>query len=256
MYVEPAVKWLRPNLAIVAPSGEILWQSNALRLKGPDVENDAPIAVVWGDSVVFGCHERGWPEMLNDYAENYTFLNGGFEGIGYVDVLSRVVEFNRTYRVSFNVVFPGWYPTDGNREFGTHLNAALEHIPHAVLLTLPTCLNEGMIDSDISSFFRRGSGPNDMFTFWGADGYSIAEQKQLFAHVRQRNDIIRKVAEHTKTPLVDLFAALDSSRLADFREEFFDVSHPRPSAYGKFASVLWEGIAPLISGAEPKRSLR
>jgi hypothetical protein len=39
---------------------------------------------------------------------------------------------------------------------------------------------------------------------------------------------------------------MDSTPLVDFREYFFDVSHPRPSVYKKVASIVWDAVRPLL----------
>ena len=85
-------------------------------------------------------------------------------------------------------------------------------------------------------------GQDEMgFWFWGSTEYSVRFQQQLFAHILERNEIIRRVAARTKTPLVDLYAAFDSSREDDFRRWFFDVAHPRASSYPRLAEVVFEG---------------
>jgi hypothetical protein len=247
IYYEPEAKWLRPDLYMVDRDGNMLWQTNALRLRGPDVEPDTRIGVVWGDSVVFCVYERSWPEMLSDFTEDCVFLNGGVEGVDYITVLEHAIDFNVKHRAAVNVILTGWEPMGVNSALAGDLRAALKSIPNAVLVTMPTSLNAQIINMDIrGAFISEGDWP-DIFGFLGKYEYSVPRQQALFTYICERNDIVRTVARETGTPLVDLFAALDSRQFADFRECFFDVSHPRPSAYKKIASIVWETVGPLLA---------
>lgn len=258
LYFDAETNWLRPDVCLIDPDGEVLWQTNALALRGPDVEQGARLGIVWGDSAIFGVHERGWPEMINDFSQDCTFLNGGIEGVNYLTVLRRALEFNRHNDVAINVVFTGWHDLGANRNLEADLEKALDEIPNAILGTMPTSLNARILDSDIGRAIHPGSKVDpcgDMYGFWGSHPYSVQLQKKLYAHITQRNAIVRTVAERTRTPLIDLFAALDSSQLEDFRTYFFDVPHPRPSAYQRIASTVWNSIAPLLE-KDPVSQLR
>ena len=54
------------------------------------------------------------------------------------------------------------------------------------------------------------------------------------------------MAQTARARLVDLAAAFDTERLADFREDFHDMLHLRPRAYPKAAAILYEGIRDLL----------
>lgn len=247
LYFDAQNQSLKPDFCMVDPDGEFLWQTNAMRLRGPDVQPGTKIGVVWGDSVVFCVYQRSWPEMLADFKEGWVFLNGGIEGIDYVKVLERAIDFNASYKVEANIILPGWESIGMNSGLANDLRAALKSIPNAALSTMPTSLNATMIDSDIKDAFVFEGDDETRFRFLGRYEYSVRLQQMLFAHICERNAIVRAVASETGTPLIDLFSALDSSRMSDFRECFFDLSHPRPSAYRKIASIMWEAIEPITS---------
>ena len=78
--------------------------------------------------------------------------------------------------------------------------------------------------------------------FCGPEEYSVETQQKVLQHILERNQISREVAAAKGVPLLDLFAALDTERLADFRQDFFDVLHPRPAAYQKIAAAIYEGM--------------
>jgi hypothetical protein len=256
IYYDPEACWLRPNLCLVNPQGELIWQSNALGLRGPDVDDNQNIGVVWGDSVVFGILQRSWPEMLNDFTRDYVFLNGGIEGIPYPKVLERAIDLNRRRPVAINVIMPGWLQIGSNSRFRNDLRTAVSMIPNAILATMPTALNAGMIREDISGLLTPQEHFEDGFCFWGGAPYSVNYQEALFAHVVERNAMIHDVAVETATPVIDLFRLLDSSELGDFRQDFFDVAHPRPSSYPKFASGSWNIIGPFLDAKESSEPIR
>ena len=249
MYVDRETGFLYPDVCLVNPKGKVAFQSNSLCLRGPDTD-ERPIGVVWGDSTVFGLHEveRTWPEMLSDHFPEILFLNGGIEGAEYLDILKRAVDFNREHAVAVNVMVCGYHRVFDNKHVAEDLENAVSEIPNLVLSTLPTSLNAAMIDTDISHLIHPNGGETeeDQFFFWGSTEYSVRFQKQLFAHIQERNASIRTVASRTGTVLVDLYAALVSQSGTDFRRYFFDVAHPRDSAYPVLASIVAQGVREVL----------
>ena len=100
---------LRPDLVIVREDGSILFEINELGLKGDARDESRKLAMVWGDSVVFG-HARSWPCLLDDFASGYQFLNGGIEGDPFDHILARADAFNREHQVALNLLMLGWHP--------------------------------------------------------------------------------------------------------------------------------------------------
>ena len=102
---------LRPNLVLVDRRGSVVFEINELGLKGAARVASRELAVVWGDSVVFGVR-WGWPCLLDEFAPRYQFLNGGIEGDPYDNILRRAVAFNEANAVALNIVLPGWHPAN------------------------------------------------------------------------------------------------------------------------------------------------
>ena len=131
LYCDPTTNWLYPDRVIMDLEGHALWQSNGLRLKGPDVEPGRRIAVVWGDSVVFGVCPTwpdiftSWPETINEFSPDCTFLNGGIEGIQYTDVIKRAIQFNCEHDVVVNIVVLGWHLVGANKNLEAVLRNSL-----------------------------------------------------------------------------------------------------------------------------------
>lgn len=254
MYFDPETKFLYPDVCVVNPQGEILIRTNSLGLRGADVAAGERIGIVWGDSVVFGTHRKSWPEVMNEYGAGCVFLNGGVEGQVYQQVLRNAVHFNERHDVAVNVILLGWHLPGDNKSIVRDLTDALAKIPNPLLATMPTSLNAVIIDRDNFNRFLDGadSGWDERrFRFWGQDEYTVEKQRMLFEHILERNDAVRKVARDLNVPLVDLFEAFDSSRLNDFGEYFFDVAHPRPKTYARFAELVYAAAAPILRGKEP-----
>ena len=244
LYLDREANWLRPNLRFVRDDGTIRFETNEIGLKGDPVDPNRKLVVVWGDSVVFGIG-RGWPELLNDYFPEYQFLNGGIEGNSYAQVLERAVKLNQRLSISLNLIMIGWHPTDDNQNVKTDLIKSTGSITNPIFMTMPTALNKDVIEKDLTEYFRSGTATHG-FTFMGNLKYSVSTQIELYQHIAARNQIIRQTAAELAVPLIDMFAAFDTTRLPDFREHFFDVPHPRPSAYPRLAIVVADAITPLI----------
>ena len=280
---DEATRTLRPNLVLVDRQGAVVFEINELGLKGDSRDQTRKLVVVWGDSVVFGVR-RSWPCLLDALACGYQFLNGGIEADPYGNILRRAAGFNRSHSVALNLVMLGWHPwrlpsTLAPRQAGPgllqrlrlrrtartlrrngasdpdlwpvhqqlrdELNAFLQTVPNTVLVTMPTALNRGILDRDLSSWFR-GGDRDAVFTFAGDLPYSVEAQRHMFEHIAERNAIVREVAQATGHPLVDLAPMFDTARLADFREDFFDMLHLRPRAYPKTAAAIHAGIKDLL----------
>src|SRR3954449_4570322 len=100
---------LRPNMVLVDRQGAVVFEINELGLKGASRDPSRKLAVIWGDSVVFGVR-WSWPCLLDELAPGWQFLNGGIEGDPYTNILRRAGEFNQAHSVALNIVMPGWHP--------------------------------------------------------------------------------------------------------------------------------------------------
>jgi hypothetical protein len=132
LYLDRQTRRLIPNVSFVRPDGSIFFEVNEIGLKGDPVDLTRKLAVVWGDSVVFGIGPS-WPYLLDPFVPGYQFLNGGIEGDDYRNVLRRMIELNRERPVGINILFPGWHPHGLNQELGADLRAACREVPEPVL---------------------------------------------------------------------------------------------------------------------------
>jgi hypothetical protein len=169
---------LRPNLVFVDANGSVVFETNEIGLKGDALDPARRLAVVWGDSVVFGSG-RGWAHLLDPLAPGYQFLNGGLNGDPYGNILRRASGMNRRLPVALNLLMLGWHPLvampagrgpprwdrltqgsdalprvellrNGNDGLRAELSSFLEATPNTVVLTMPTALNAGIAGRDLS----------------------------------------------------------------------------------------------------------
>lgn len=253
LYFDKDANWLRPNLTFLNSAGTVVFETNEIGLKGDPLDPSRRHAVVWGDSVTFGLG-RGWPCLLDNLIPGYQFLNGGIEGDAYSSVLERAVELNSEREIALNIILLGWHPHGHNEHVRADLHRALDRIKNPVLATMPTALNGAVVDKDLSSYFA--PGPIDdffpeqgkvTFYFYGSYEYSRKMQQDVYRYILERNQLTREVAAEKGMPLIDLFAALNAEPSGDFREDFFDVMHPRPAAYAKIARIVADRLTPLLA---------
>ena len=272
LYYDREQAALRPNLTFVDANGAIVFETNEVGLKGDPLDPSRKLAVVWGDSVVFGSG-RGWPCLLDQLAPGWQFLNGGLDGDPYSNILRRAGEFNRRHPVALNLLMLGWHhfvpaqlvtraaprrfgwrndppteiwrPHSGNETLSAELTRFLERTRNTVVLTTPTALNRQIIDRDLSAYLVEGDDATG-FRFIGDIPYQIHAQRQGFEHIAERNDIAREVCTGLGIRVVDVFARFDTENAADFREHFYDVLHFRPRSYPLLTEFIYDEIKDLL----------
>jgi hypothetical protein len=110
---------------------------------------------------------------------------------------------------------------------------------------MPTALNPRIVDRDLSGYFTEGND-DTVFTFVGDAPYHFDGQRLGFAHILERNAIACEVCAELGVRVVDLYSALGSEKLDDFREHFHDMLHFRPRAFPFVAQTVHEGIKDML----------
>ena len=264
---------MRPNLVFVDTNGSIVFETNEIGLKGDALDPARRLAVIWGDSVVFGSG-RGWAHLLDPLAPGYQFLNGGLNGDPYGNILRRASGMNRRLPVALNLLMLGWHPLvampagrgpprwdrltqgsdalprvellrNGNDGLRAALSSFLEATANTVVLTMPTALNPGIADRDLSDLLVRTDDATG-FEFLGDIPYRVEYQRLAFDHIVERNAITREVCARHGIRVVDLFGAFNTEDAADFREHFRDIIHLRPRSYPTLAQIIHDQIKDLL----------
>jgi hypothetical protein len=277
---------LRPNLVLVDRKGSVVFEINELGLKGGARDAARKLAIVWGDSVVFGVR-WGWPCLLDEFTPGYQFLNGGIEADPYDNILRRAAAFNRANQVALNIVMLGWHPLniaspptarrgglgawvgrafpslrrsstaipqrDARNPKPQSRNLGLRDALLAFLASTPNTVLATMPTALNRNIVGQDLSPyftrgnrDTVFYFIGDIPYSLGVQRYLFDHIAERNAMVREVAHTTGVRLIDLHAEFDTEPIADFRTDFFDMVHLRPRSYGRAAEIVYEGIKDLL----------
>jgi hypothetical protein len=253
---------LRADTVIIDTHGQVFLEINEWGFGGPAIDPARRKAVVWGDSVVFG-YGQGWVSLMDrgDRDGAWQFLNGGLPGDATAGIVDRAARDNGRFDIAANIFFPGWHPSSSEGPTNTDLERQLERlakaVPNVVLCTMPTPLDEHVVGRDISGcignmtseaippvpfldFVRRYR--ENVFFFWGSFDYSRERCANIYRNLLERNELIRRFAEKSGMPLVDMFAAMRTTSDQDFRTYFYDVCHPRPSSYEKLAGALYAEV--------------
>ena len=260
---------LRPNLVLIGDDGSVVFETNEVGLKGDRIDPKRKLAVVWGDSVVFG-FGRGWPCLLDEKLPGYQFLNGGIEGDPYQNVLCRAGLFNERHPVALNLLMLGWHvftgsrvlrrrkygrmaplisrssTPGGNESLDADLTRHLKQWPNTAVITMPTALNRVILDLPLSTYCIDGPDADQAFWLYGDRQREVEIQREMFCYIVERNAITREVCARLNIHVIDLFTALKTHNSSDFRENFADVIHPRPRAYPMIAQFIYERIKDLL----------
>lgn len=272
LYIDWDTRALRPDVVFVRDDGSIVFEINEVGFKGDRIDDARKLAVVWGDSVVFGAG-YSWPHLMDAWAPGYQFMNGGIEGDPHANILRRATEFNRRHQVALNVLMLGWHlhPMFGfdpqwhrvptipfgrslvrarsvvipNLGLRRRLTAFLREFPNTVVATLPFALHAGLVEQDLSPSFVHGDDDTG-FIFMGHQPYSVDIQRAVWEYVNDRNRIAREVCADLGVRVIDLFEKLNTRPPADYRDVFRDFIHFRVRAYPRVARTVYEGLADLL----------
>lgn len=227
---------LVPNIKLVGPDNQLLFQINALGLKGSKVgDSSCRHVAVWGDSVTFGIG-RGWVELASD--SETIFLAGGIEGAPARPILRNALETNKNFEFDLNIFSLGWHSARNPLEIIRVLLGSRQ-LPNLCLMTMPCSLSKELSRQDLSEYFLDTGDADSHYSFWGSLAYSIRTCRILVNLIDMQNLITRWFAKTNGIPLFDLASAIDPHPgLQSFRGHFFDLGHPRPKSYGLFAGHL------------------
>lgn len=252
---------VKPNVALLSSDTlQIVLQTNSLGFKGPEPPPSRRLAVVWGDSVIWGVGES-WVAGLSTFFPAYAFLNGGLEADLFPNILARAQEANQSLKIECNLLFPGWHSRNKPDQVRRLLLQAVDTLPGLVLGTMPTSLNDVVVD-DLQPYFQgldrrhlRQPQWDEDYYFWGDHPYSPKNARQLLTEIRQQNEVVREVAAAKNLPLIDLQKALKTTGTQGFRSDFFDAGHLRPAAYPRIVQIVAEGLSHVLDSTDAARAV-
>lgn len=243
---------VKRNLKILKlNTGEVYFETNSDGFKGPELDRSKNLVAVWGDSVIFGLG-KGWINDLNGYFENFHFANGGIEGVSFRTILRRIADYNKRISFDHNIIFPGWHSLKEPRLIRQGLIALAHEIPGCIFCTVPISFDENVIAEGLDKYFfgnlnfMTAQEEESVYGFWGSLPYSIKNANKLLLRVNKMNRIIRKTAKQYNIQLIDLADEYKANHKEDFRKNFIDAGHFRPSAYSNIVKFLVKELKKIL----------
>src|SRR5271157_4758361 len=146
---------LKPRVILVRPQDmSVYLETNSFGFKGPDVDSNKRLVAMWGDSVVFGIGNE-WVGAVDRCFPGFQFLNGGLEGDPFENIMERASEANQRLKIDHNIMFPGWHARQRPDVLQSLLERAIATLPGPIFCTVPTSLNETVVEVDLSPYFQR-----------------------------------------------------------------------------------------------------
>lgn len=251
-YWDPVAKETAKNVRVCYKDAVTYFRMNDLGFRSMQNRNESrPLAVVWGDSVVFGQGRRTWVDMLEKFCPVVQIFNGGVEGIPFADLVALMERRSAETRIDYNITLPGWHGWHGAaRDIALWKRVA--DLPGPMFVTMPSLLNEQTINEDWLPYIAPSGGgswerPGNagmegcLHRFWGSDDFHATVTKHL-DKILGRNDACRRAAEAFDVPLCDMWAGMTVNTLAQGVPYFQDMGHPEPDAYPWMAEILWRAI--------------
>jgi len=251
-YWDPVAMETARNVRVCYKDAVTLFRMNDLGFRSlQDRDYSRPLAVVWGDSVVFGQGRRTWVDMLEKFCPSIQFFNGGVEGIRFHELVDLMERRNAEIAIDHNVTLPGWHGWQGwDRDLGLWKRVA--DLPGPMFVTMPSLLNELTIKEDWTSYILPSAGgsrerPGNahlegcLRRFWGNDDFHATAAKHL-DKILKRNEVCRRAAEALDVPLCNMWAGMAVNTLAQGVPYFQDMGHPEPDAYPWMAEILWRSL--------------
>ncbi|MBI5057045.1 MAG: hypothetical protein HZB61_10565 [Nitrospirae bacterium] len=255
LYMDSSTGRLIPNTEIWA-SGERIIRINSLGCKGNELESGIPVVGFFGDSATFGASFSvdSWPQHLN--IRGCQPLNAAVEGYNLDRVLERYKELNKIVNFACVVGYTGWHNIIYGESSEDYWRSKLDILAGEHVLafcTLATCLTDECKQKGIESLLCTDSPRKDYanyfeynleslnrryFNFWCNMEPSLENIRKVVDGVRKYNDFLRRYCLERGYILIDLHSFMLPESYEEIPNDFYDVCHPRPSAYEKIGRYI------------------
>lgn len=251
-YWDPVAMETARNVRVCYKDAMTYFRMNNLGFRSIQNRDESrPLAVVWGDSVVFGQGQRTWVDMLEKFCPSVQFFNGGVEGIEFGELVDLMERRNAEVEIDHNITMPGWHGWHGSHH-DIALWARVMELPGPMVVTMPSLLNELTIQEDWLPYIVASAGgswkrPGNaglhgcLRRFWGNDLFHTTAATHL-DKILHRNATCRRIAEGYAVPLCDMWNGMTVNKLAQGVPYFQDMGHPEPDAYPWMAEIMWRSI--------------
>ncbi len=245
-YIDFSTRNIKPNIVLLKqPDMEVYFETNSYGLKGPEVDTNKKLIVIWGDSVVFGLG-KGWVEEVNKYFSDYQILNGGYEGADLELIEKRVVDLNKKIKIDYNIIFPGWHSRQRPAVMNLVINNLITEIPGIVLCTVPLSVNIKRARTNLKPYFNTSGNPEERFVFWSQINYTIRNALLVVSELERQNKFVSFLAKDLNIPVIDFYRFFYTEDINKAKEYFFDIGHFRPSVYPFVAEFFAKELKNII----------
>ena len=251
--------WLGNRLAL---------KTNSLGCKGEELVHDVPVIGFFGDSATFGISTipRSWPQFVG--VDGYQMLNAAIEGARLDRVVERCLSIADRVPLAGAVVNGGWNDIWRDEQ---HWQACFDRLPEMdgiAICTLATCLRDECAERGIESLIRTQSeraeygnyfeynvdfDDQQFFNFWCYHEPSLENVRTVFEQFKRFNAFVHDYCAKKGFLLIDLYSAMLPERYEEIPRDFFDICHPRPSAYGRIARYVSEQLRPRFANSSNRR---
>jgi hypothetical protein len=266
---------LIPDVILVNEENEILLSINSDGFKGKEIDADAKLVFVCGDSCVFGVGDDSWVDRIR--LPGHQFVNGGVEGNHILGIRDSILETLRKFetRIGAFFLYGSWHPLydsyDSKIWTTAYEDICSTDVP-IVLATLPSPIldlsyegfkslmpavgdTQRQEEQDPLNLFIDDCGvpckqaPQKEFrAFLGDCAFTVEQYNLVQSNLKRLNDYIYGFAQKREIPLVDLSNTFKPHQKEAYPEFFFDAIHPQPSKYRELARLVEDEILSVLEG--------
>ena len=228
---------------------ELMWESNSLGCKGPELDDGRPVIGVFGDSVVQGGYMDSFVNFIR--VGPCQPLNGGVEGSNIAITVDRFLEINAKVPMVAALVHSGWHNLvyGDNRESVWRENLDRVRGPPVIAhFRLSADFHPDMLATGYAHLMRDG------YQQWTPEAVTPEGAADFKRQLDRFNSFIESYCAETGRLLIDLDPVLAPRSAAEVSTHFFDLIHPRASSYEAIGAAISAQIAaavsPLVTGSQ------
>lgn len=254
---------LVPNTE-VWQDGTLHMRVNSLGCKGGEPRPDLPVIGFFGDSTVMGPNVtvENYPEHIN--IQGVQPLNCAVEASEMGISADIYLEIRQKLDFLMVVVNPGWHNliyNDHHEQYWEEKLSMFLDAESVAYCTIATSMTDECRTRGLDALFTTVEDQfgfkkieeaaaildGDLFAFWHTMEPSLDAINRILDAIERFNAFIREFALRHGALLIDLNARLRSPGYDSIPRYFWDICHPRPSAFPMIAEFIQGEIAPVVS---------
>jgi hypothetical protein len=221
---------------------DLVFETNALCCKGPEVEPGVPIVGIFGDSVMQGTGMDSIPRHVS--IGPCQPLNGGVEGSRLQHTVDRFLEVQAKAPMTCIAFHTGWHNLvygETGEDFWREQLDRVEGPPVIAHFRLVADFHPDALTRGYDRFF------GDDYAQWHDGLHTRVENLPAFkAALDAFNDFIARYCAEKGRVLIDLEPVLAPKSYAAISNNFTDLIHPRPGIYRVLGEAISEQLRPHV----------